>query len=67
MLVELIDFSETVYDLTNITPSYSRFGKSLIPLIEGDTEFHRDAVFCEGGRLYGEKHAMERGVGDELR
>jgi arylsulfatase A-like enzyme len=58
-LVELVDFSETVYALTDITPNYSRFGRSLIPLLQGETESHRDAVFCEGGRLYGERHAME--------
>jgi len=58
-LVELVDFSETVFALTGINPDYSRFGKSLIPLIQGETDSHRDAVFCEGGRLYGEKHAME--------
>ncbi len=58
-LVELVDFSETVYALAGITPNYSRFGKNLIPLLQGETENHRDAVFCEGGRLYGEKQAME--------
>ncbi|MFX1279128.1 MAG: sulfatase-like hydrolase/transferase [Promethearchaeota archaeon] len=58
-LVELVDFSETVFALTGINPNYTRFGKSLIPLLQGETENHRDAVFCEGGRLYGEKHAME--------
>jgi len=58
-LIELVDFSETVYALTGINPNYSRFGKSLIPLLQGEVESHRDAVFCEGGRLYGEKHAME--------
>ena len=58
-LVELIDFSETVFTLTGIDPNYSRFGKSLIPILKGETEDHRDAVFCEGGRLYGEKQAME--------
>ncbi len=58
-LVELVDFSETVFALTNITPNYSRFGRNLIPLLQGKTEENRDAVFCEGGRLYGEKHAME--------
>ncbi|MFW9878693.1 MAG: sulfatase-like hydrolase/transferase [Candidatus Thorarchaeota archaeon] len=58
-LVELVDFSETVYALTNISPNYSRFGKNLIPLLQGQTETHRDAVYCEGGRLYGERHAME--------
>lgn len=59
-LVELVDFSETVFALTEIDPKYTRFGKSLIPLLQGETEIHRDAVFCEGGRLYGEKHAMEK-------
>jgi len=58
-LVELVDFSETVYALTGISPNYSRFGRNLIPLLQGETEIHRDAVFCEGGRLYGEKQAME--------
>ena len=58
-MVELIDFSATVYDLTGISPDYSHFGKSLISLLNGKTEEHRDAVFCEGGRLYGEEHAMD--------
>ncbi|MFW9821820.1 MAG: sulfatase-like hydrolase/transferase [Candidatus Thorarchaeota archaeon] len=58
-LVELVDFSETVYALANISPEYTRFGRTLIPLLKGETESHRDAVFSEGGRLYGEKHAME--------
>jgi arylsulfatase A-like enzyme len=59
-LVELVDFSETVFALIGINPNYSRFGKNLIPLLQGKTEGHRDAVFSEGGRLYGEHHAMER-------
>jgi arylsulfatase A-like enzyme len=58
-LVELTDFSATVYDYAGIEPDYSHFGLSLKPLIEGITQQHRDAVFCEGGRLYGESHASE--------
>lgn len=58
-LVELIDFSATVYALTGIDPGYSHFGRSLLPLIAGETDQHRDAVFCEGGRLHGETQAME--------
>lgn len=58
-LVELVDFSATVYDLTGIEPGYSSFGRSLLPLIAGETNEHRDAVFCEGGRLQGETQAME--------
>jgi len=58
-LVELVDFSATVYALTGIKPGYSHFGKSLLPLLKGEIDQHRDAVYCEGGRLYGESHAME--------
>ncbi|MFC1479498.1 sulfatase/phosphatase domain-containing protein, partial [Planctomycetota bacterium] len=58
-LVELVDFPATVYDMTGIDPGYWHFGKSLIPLIQGETDAHRDAVFSEGGRLQGEQHCME--------
>lgn len=58
-LVELVDFPATVFDLAGIEPGYDHFGRSLLYLIEGDTEEHRDAVFCEGGRLLGEGQAME--------
>ncbi len=58
-LVELIDFPATVYDVLTIEPNYSHFGKSLIPLLTGERNEHRDAVFAEGGRLKGEKQAME--------
>ncbi|OPY93101.1 MAG: Choline-sulfatase [Syntrophaceae bacterium PtaU1.Bin231] len=59
-MVELIDFTETVYALTGIEPGYDRFGKSLLPLLRNDRDDFRDAVFCEGGRLKGEVQAMER-------
>ena len=58
-LVELIDFAATVYDVAGIDPGYDHFGKSLLPLIAGKTDQHRDAVFCEGGRRRGERQAME--------
>lgn len=59
-LVELVDFSATVYELTGIEPGYDAFGKSLMDVVAGKTEEHRDAVFCEGGRRIGEFQAMER-------
>ncbi len=59
-LVELVDLSATVYDLTGIDPGYDAFGKSLLPLVAGETDTHRDAVFCEGGRRPGEEQAMEK-------
>ena len=58
-LTELVDFPATVEDLLGIKPGYSHFGRSLLPLIAGETTEHRDAVFCEGGRLHGETHCME--------
>jgi arylsulfatase A-like enzyme len=60
-LVELIDFPATVEALVGITPKHTHFGRSLLPLITGEQEEHRDAVFCEGGRLHGEDHCMEKG------
>lgn len=59
-LVELVDFSATVYDLTGIEPGYTHFGRSLLPLTAGETDTHRDAVFCQGGRIAGEEQAMEK-------
>jgi arylsulfatase A-like enzyme len=59
-LVELVDFPATVEDLVGITPEHTHFGRSLMPLIQGEThDTHRDAVFCEGGRIHGERHCME--------
>jgi arylsulfatase A-like enzyme len=58
-LVELVDFPATVYALTGIDPGYDHFGRSLLPLVAGETDEHRDAVFAEGGRRDGETQAME--------
>jgi len=57
-LVELIDFAGTVYDLTDIDPGFDHFGRSLLPLLTGETDELRDAVFAEGGRRHGERQAM---------
>jgi len=59
-LVELIDFPATVFDLTGIDLDYDMFGRSLLPLIAGETDTHREAVYCEGGRVHGEVQAMEK-------
>jgi arylsulfatase A-like enzyme len=58
-LVELVDFPATVEALTGIAPHHTHFGRSLLPVISGAAHEHRDAVFCEGGRLHGEEHCME--------
>jgi arylsulfatase A-like enzyme len=58
-LVELLDFPATVEALTGIQPQHTHFGRSLLPVLAGETDQHREAVFCEGGRLHGETHCME--------
>jgi arylsulfatase A-like enzyme len=58
-MVELIDFPATVEALTGIEPGHDNFGRSLLPLLAGETDEHRDAVFCEGGRRHGETQCME--------
>jgi arylsulfatase A-like enzyme len=58
-LVELIDFPATVEALTGIQPRHTHFGRSLLPVLAGETDEHRDAVFCEGGRLLEEQHTRE--------
>ncbi|OQB12674.1 MAG: Choline-sulfatase [Firmicutes bacterium ADurb.Bin193] len=59
-LVELIDFPATVEAMTGIIPKHTHFGKSLLPVLAGTQDSHRDAVFCEGGRLLHENHCKER-------
>ena len=58
-LVELVDFPATVEAITGIEPGHTHFGVSLLPVLSGETDEHRDAVFCEGGRLHGETQCME--------
>jgi len=58
-LVELVDLPATVQALANLEPTATHFGRSLLPVISGETGTHRDAVFCEGGRRRDERHCME--------
>lgn len=60
--VELADLPATIAELADIKLSYTQFGKSVMHAVAGD-EFHKDAVFCEGGRIHGEEQAMEVGHG----
>lgn len=58
-LVELVDFPATVADLAGLELDWTHFGRSLVSLIQGTTDEHRDAVFCEGGRRPDEWHCSE--------
>jgi arylsulfatase A-like enzyme len=63
-LVELADLSATIADMAGIELPYTQFGKSLREAIAGNP-FHKDAVICEGGRIHGEKQAMELGHNEQ--
>lgn len=63
-LVELVDLSATVSEMTGVELPYTQFGKSLVEAIAGATN-HKDLVLCEGGRIHGESQAMELGHGPE--
>ena len=58
-LVELLDLVATIEDLAGLEQSYTHFSQTLLPLMADQTANHRDAVFCQGGRLKGEAQAME--------
>lgn len=58
-LVELIDIGATINDYLGIKFEHAQFGKSLLPLLRGEDVDHRDAVFCEGGRLLDENQCLE--------
>ncbi len=62
-LVELLDIPATVYELGGLAPEYTHFGRSLTHLLQSD-DMHREAVFCEGGRLEGEVHCTEVSAND---
>ncbi|EMD16114.1 hypothetical protein HMPREF9943_01517 [Eggerthia catenaformis OT 569 = DSM 20559] len=63
-LGQLLDIPATIADMCGIKLSYTQFGQSMLHVVAGDDE-HRDAVFCEGGRIHGETQAMEGGHGRE--
>jgi arylsulfatase A-like enzyme len=58
-LTETIDLFPTLMELAGIEPQHTQFGRSLLPLIRGETQEHRSAVFAEGGQLPWEKHTLE--------
>lgn len=58
-LAEQIDLFPTIMELAGIEPQHTHFGRSLLPLVRGETDGHRDAVFAEGGHLPSESHTAE--------
>jgi arylsulfatase A-like enzyme len=48
-LREMTDLYPTLMELVGLEPKHYHYGRSLVPLMEGSTDAHRDAVFAEGG------------------
>jgi arylsulfatase A-like enzyme len=58
-LTETIDVFPTIMELAGIDLQHTQFGRSLLPLVLGHTNEHRNAVFADGGQLPWEKHTLE--------
>jgi arylsulfatase A-like enzyme len=48
-LVELIDVGKTFCDLAGVVPHAKDQGKSLVPVLSGESQSHRDTVYVEMG------------------
>ncbi|MBT4499999.1 MAG: sulfatase-like hydrolase/transferase [Gemmatimonadetes bacterium] len=48
-LVELVDLGSTLCDLCGVAPHSLDQGKSLIPVLSGENEIHRETVYAEMG------------------
>ena len=58
-LIELVDLLPTLVEACGIELGHTHFGRSLLPLLRGETEDHRRYVFSEGGGLTSEIHTHE--------
>ncbi|MFX1536282.1 MAG: sulfatase-like hydrolase/transferase, partial [Promethearchaeota archaeon] len=58
-LTQTIDIFPTLLEVAQIDTPYTHFGKSLIPVMKGEVESHRDVVFAEGGYDPREPQAFE--------
>ncbi len=58
-LCQTIDLTPTILDIAGIKLKHDQYGQSLLPLIKGDLDTLRDAVYCEGGHNRHEVQAFE--------
>jgi arylsulfatase A-like enzyme len=58
-LVELVDVMPTLLELAGVPGGHTHFGRSLLPLLRGEADTHRDAAFSEGGFLVEEEPHFE--------
>ena len=55
-MCEMTDLYPTLLELAGVESQHYHFGRSLGPLLRGETEEHRDAVFALAGMLADERH-----------
>lgn len=60
--VEMVDLTATLLDLAEVDPTWTHFGRSLVPALEDPTLEIRDAAFSEGGFAVREAPLFERGA-----
>jgi arylsulfatase A-like enzyme len=63
-LVELIDLGATLCDLAGVEPHHLDQGRSLVPLLTGLANRHRESVYCEMGcdrMLFDGRYKLMRG------
>lgn len=58
-LIEMVDLLPTLCEACGVKPGHTHFGRSLLPLLRGETEKLRRYVFSEGGALADEPHTHE--------
>jgi len=58
-LIEMIDLLPTLADACGVELGHTHCGRSLLPVLRGETTEHREYVFSEGGALETEIHTHE--------
>ncbi|MBN2156733.1 MAG: sulfatase-like hydrolase/transferase [Candidatus Lokiarchaeota archaeon] len=58
-LTQTIDVFPTILEIVGIEHPYTHFGKSLLPILKGEKEFHRESIHAEGGYDVREPQAFE--------
>jgi arylsulfatase A-like enzyme len=64
-MVELVDLSATIEQLAGLEPECTTFGRSLLDVVAGNTDTHREYVFAEGGGTHAERDCRLLGTGGE--
>jgi choline-sulfatase len=61
-LTQTIDIFATLLEIAQVKTNYTHFSKSLLPLLKGEVDTHRDVVFAQGGYDSREPQAFEEKI-----